>query len=126
MMVQSYGQLEEPTNTGAIDKNEKLHNIKMLARCERDYVKLIKKNTSLQNCIENILTELKLRPYMGEKLFANFPGCRSIHFRGNDYRIIYRIIEKQEDQPEPEILILEIGHRSSSYADLAKRLGQGK
>jgi len=125
-MVQSYGQIEKLQHTHTAGNDEKLYTITMLDRCKNNYLKLIKKNTTLQNCIENILTELKLRPYMGEKLFANFPGCRSIHFRGNDYRIIYRIMEKQEDQPEPEILILEIGHRSTSYANLARNLGQGK
>jgi addiction module RelE/StbE family toxin len=96
--------------------------VKMIERCKTDYLKLVKKNTILRRWVENIIGELKSRPYMGEKLFANFPGCRSIHFSGNSYRIIYRII----NQPESEILILEIGHRSSSYADLARILEQGK
>ena len=110
MIVQSFRQIE------------KLHAVTMLDKCKEDYLKLTRKNTTLRSWIENILEEVKLRPYMGEKLFANFPGCRSIHFSGNNYRIIYRIL----DEPEPEILILEIGHRSSSYTDLARRLGQGK
>lgn len=122
MMVQSYGQIEKSHNIGTTEKNEKLPTVKMLDRCKKDYVKLVKKNTTLRNWIENILTELKLSPYMGEKLFANFPGCRSIHFRGNDYRIIYRIHE----EPEPEIQILYVGHRSSSYEELARILEQGK
>jgi addiction module RelE/StbE family toxin len=105
-----------------IDNNEKLHTVKMLDRCKREYLKLIKKNTTLRQWIEGILLELKERPYMGEKLFANFPGCRSIHFNGNSYRIIYKILSG----PECEILILEIGHRSSSYADLARSLREGK
>lgn len=122
MMVQSYPQIENLHNICTVGKNEKLYTVKMLDRCKRDYLKLIKKNTTLRLWIENILGELKLRPYMGEKLFANFPGCRSIHFNGNSYRIIYRIL----DEPETQILILDIGHRSSSYADLARILGQGK
>lgn len=122
MMVQSYGQIEKSHNISSTEENEKLHTVKMLDRCKRDYVKLVKKNTTLRNWTQNILTELKLRPYMGEKLFANFPGCRAIHFSGNSYRIIYKIL----DEPEAEILILEIAHRSSSYTDLAKILGQGK
>jgi len=92
----------------------------MLDRSKRDYLKLIKKDTRLRRLIENIFGELIIRPYMGEKLFANFPGCRSIHFGGNSYRVIYRIID------ESQILILDIGHRSSSYVDLARTLGQGK
>ena len=122
MMVQSYQQIENSHNICTVGKNERLYTVKMLDRCKRNYLKLIKKNTTLRLWIENILGELKLRPYMGEKLFANFPGCRSIHFNGNSYRIIYRIL----DEPETEILILDIGHRSSSYADLARILGQGK
>ena len=96
------------------------HSLKMLDRCKRDYSKLIKKNSTVQCWIENVLEELKIRPYMGEKLFANFPGCRSITFGGNRYRIIYKILD------ESQILILGIGHRSSSYTDLARILGQGK
>jgi addiction module RelE/StbE family toxin len=97
-----------------------VHTLKMLDKCKRDYLKLIKKYTTLRRWIESILGELKVRPYMGEKLFANFPGCRSIHFGGNSYRIIYKILD------ESQILILDIGHRSCSYADLARILGQGK
>lgn len=110
MMVQSFRQIE------------KSHAVTMLERCKKDYLKLVQKNPTLKRLIENILEELKLRPYIGEKLSANFPGCRSIHFSGNNYRIIYRIL----GEPDREILILEIGHRSSSYTDLARRLGQGK
>lgn len=77
------------------------------------------KNTILRRWIENILGELKVRPYIGEKLFANFPGCRSNHFGGNSYRVIYRVLD------ESQILILDIGHRSSSYANLARVLGKG-
>jgi addiction module RelE/StbE family toxin len=122
MMVQSFGQTESFNNTSTVVKREALYSVKLLDRCKRDYLKLIKKNTELQRWIESILGELKVRPYMGEKLFANFPRCRSIHFGGNSYRIIYRIL----DEPEDEILILDIGHRSSSYTDLARILKQGK
>ena len=58
---------------------------------------------------------------MDEKLYLNFPGCRSIHFSGNSYRIVYRIL----DGHEGEILILHIGHRSSSYEDLARIIDKG-
>lgn len=122
MTVQSYGQAEILRNTTTDHRSEKLYTVRMLDRCKRDYLKLIKRDTRLQRCIETILAELKIRPYIGQKLFANFPGCRSIHFKGNSYRIIYRILDKSES----EILILDIGHRSSSYTDLAKIIGQGK
>jgi addiction module RelE/StbE family toxin len=107
-MAQSYSQVEQS------------YTVKILERCNRDYLKLVRKNPTLKRLVENILGELKLRPFMGEKLFANFPGCRSIHFGGNGYRIIYKINESQS-----EILILGIGHRGSTYSDLARILGQG-
>lgn len=110
------------TSNPSTSQSQIRYKIKMLERCERDYKKLIKKNTIIQRLVEIYLEELQTHPYIGEKLYENFPGCRSIHFRGNSYRIIYKVI----DEPEPEILILEIGHRSSSYAELARILGQGK
>ena len=122
MMVQSNGQTATSYNIYTAGKSRKVYGVRMLDRCKQDYSKLIKKNTKLHGVTQNILEELKIRPYLGEKLFANFPGCRSIHFIGNSYRIVYRIL----DTPEDEILILDIGHRSSSYANLAKVLGQGK
>jgi addiction module RelE/StbE family toxin len=97
------------------------YEIKMLEHCEKTYKKLVKKNNILQKWVETYLEELKTHPYMGEKLHANFPGCRSIHFLGNSYRIIYKVI----DEPKPEILVLEISHRKDAYTDLAKALSQG-
>jgi hypothetical protein len=38
------------------------------------------------------------------------------------YRIIYKIV----DEPLKQIVVLEIGHRISSYSELARILGQGK
>ncbi len=114
------GRVQVPSTpcTGQVYKYE----IKMLEHCEKEYKKLTKKNNVLQKWVENYIEELKTHPYMGEKLHENFPGCRSLHFLGNKYRIIYKVI----DDPKPEILIIEIGHRSSSYSDLARILGQGK
>lgn len=97
------------------------HTVKMLDRCKRDYLKLVKKNSTVRQWIEKIIAELIVSPFLGEKLFANFPECRSVHFGGNSYRIIYKI-----NEPLSEILILGIGHRSTSYADLARTLQQGK
>ena len=121
MMVQSYKHVEDLLNIGKIG-NVKRHSIEMLEACKKDYLKLIKKNKTLQGLVEAFLEELKERPYIGQKLCRNFPGCRSIHFGGNSYRIIYKIIE----EPVSTILVLEIGHRSSSYTVLARRLEQGK
>jgi addiction module RelE/StbE family toxin len=123
MMAQTNGQ-QPNSNTGesASTKSGKRYRVRMLNRCVKDYAKLVKKDMILQGWVESYIEELQLNPYLGEKLFANFPGCRSIHFRGNSFRIIYRVLE----EPEPEILILEIGHRSTSYVNLARILGQGK
>ena len=121
MMTQSYTQTEKP-QTAIIEKSEKLYRVKLLDRCKKDYLKLIKKNKVLEIQVENYIEELAKMPYIGEKLTANFPGCRSIHFHSNSYRIVYRVI----DEPELEVLILDIGHRSKSYTDLARIIGQGK
>ena len=94
----------------------------ILECCEKKYKKLAKKNPMLKKCTENLIDELKTTPYLGEKLHANFPGCRSIHFLQNKYRLVYKVI----DESEPVIIVLEIGHRKSSYSDLAKALKQGK
>jgi len=96
--------------------------IKMFDYCKKKFRKLVKKDSLLKEKTENYLQELQKNPYIGEKLTVNLPGLRSIHFLKNKYRIIYKIV----DEPKPEIDILEIGHRNTSYADLAKFLGQGK
>jgi addiction module RelE/StbE family toxin len=98
------------------------YEIKMLEHCEKAYKKLVKKNGVLQKWVETYLEELTTHPYLGEKLHANFPGCRSLHFLGNSYRLVYKII----DEPLLQIVVYEIGHRSSSYSELARALGQGK
>jgi len=90
--------------------------------CEKKYRKLIKKDKVLQKWTETYLQELQTNPYIGEKLEVNFPGFRSIHFLGNKYRIVYKIIY----EPIPTIIVFEINHRKSSYSDLAKAIGQGK
>lgn len=122
MTIQPYLHEEIFCNTFPDYASERLYTVRMLDRCKRDYSKLIKRDTRLQRWVENILGELKIRPHIGQKLFANFPGCRSIHFNGNSYRIIYTI----PDKSNYEILILDIGHRNSSYTDLARIIGQGK
>jgi len=95
--------------------------IEMLDCCTKKYKKLIKKDNVLKKWTENYLEELKTNPYIGQKLEVNFPGLRSIHYLGNKYRIIYKIIY----QPTPTIVICEINHRKASYTDLAKTLRQG-
>ena len=97
-------------------------SVEFVECCEKKYHKLIKKDKVLEKWTENYLLELQTNPYLGEKLEANFPGFRSIHFLGNKYRIVYKIIY----EPFPKIQVFEINHRKSSYSDLAKAIGQGK
>jgi mRNA-degrading endonuclease RelE of RelBE toxin-antitoxin system len=96
--------------------------VELVEYCEKKYHKLIKKDKVLEKWTENYLEELQTNPYLGEKLEVNFPGFRSIHYLGNKYRIIYKIIY----EPVPKILVFEIDHRKNSYTDLAKAIGQGK
>ena len=95
--------------------------IVMLECCAKKYKKLIKKDNVLKKWTENYLEELRTYPYIGQKLDVNLPGLRSIHYLGNKYRIIYKIIY----EPVPTIVICEINHRKASYTDLAKTLRRG-
>ena len=115
--------IHNPKNLQAEIAIDKVHfTIDMLDCCSKKYKKLIKKDKVLKKWTENYLEELQTNPYIGEKLEVNFPGLRSIHFLGNKYRIIYKIIY----EPIPTIKICEINHRKASYSDLAKTLGRGK
>ena len=104
------------------EEEQKEYAIRMLDYCLKKYQKLIKKDTVLQKWVETYLKEIQTHPNIGEDLYANFPGCRSIHFLGNKYRIVYKVI----DEPTPEILVCEIAHRKDAYIELARALGQGK
>jgi mRNA-degrading endonuclease RelE of RelBE toxin-antitoxin system len=102
-------------------ENKPIFSLSMLDHCERKYRKLIKKDKVLHKVTETFLEELQTNPHVGEKLEVNFPGLRSIHYFGNKYRIIYKVLVETY-----QIVVYEIDHRKSSYADLAKALGQGK
>jgi len=95
--------------------------VTILECCVKKYKKLIKKDNVLKKWTENYLEELKTNPYIGQKLEVNLPGLRSIHYLGNKYRIIYKIIY----ETVPTIVICEINHRKASYSDLAKTLRRG-
>ena len=90
--------------------------------CKKEFEKLTKKDKVFRKITEKILGELRLDPYTGEKLYANFPGWRSIHFLGNKYRIIYQLVEESATK----IIIQCIGHRKNVYSKLAKWSDQGK
>ena len=96
--------------------------LELTTPCEKEFNKLTKKDKVLRKITEKILDELRLNPYTGEKLYANFPGWRSIHFLGNKYRIIYQLVEESATK----IIIQCIGHRKNVYSNLAKWSDQGK
>ena len=95
--------------------------LELTVPCKREFEKLTKKDKVLRKITEKMLDELQLDPYTGEKLYANFPGWRSIHYLGNKYRIIYQLIEESTTK----IIIHCIGHRKNAYSKLAKWLQQG-
>ncbi len=90
--------------------------------CKKEFGKLVKKDSILREITEKRIDELRLNPYAGEKLHANFPGWRSIHYLGNKYRIIYQLIEESTTK----IIIHCIGHRKNAYSKLAKWVHQGQ
>ena len=96
--------------------------LELTVPCKREFEKLTKKDKILRKITEKILDELQLDPYTGEKLYANFPGCRSKHYLGNKYRIIYQLVEESATK----IIIQCIGHRKNVYSQLAKWSDQGK
>ena len=96
--------------------------VKLTEYCKKKYYKLVKKDKVLKKWTENYLQELSTNPYMGKKLEENLHGLRSIHYLGNKYRIVYKIIY----EPIAKIIVFEINHRNSSYSDLAKAIGHGK
>ncbi len=90
--------------------------------CKKEFEKLTKKDSKLRQITEKIIDGLRVNPYAGERLHANFPGWRSIHYLGNKYRIIYQLIEESATK----ITIQCIGHRKNAYSKLAKWTQQGK
>ena len=96
--------------------------VELTEYCKKKYYKLIKKDKVLEKWTENYLQDLSTNPYMGNKLENNLCGLRSLHYLGNKYRIVYKIIY----EPIAKIIVFEINHRNISYSDLAKAIGQGK
>ena len=96
--------------------------LELTVPCKREFEKLTKKDKVLRKITKKMLDELQLDPYTGEKLYANFPGWRSIHYLGNKYRIIYQLIEESTTK----IIIHCIGHRKNAYSKLAKWVHQGQ
>ena len=96
--------------------------LELTVPCKREFEQLTKKDKVLRKITEKIFDELQLDPYTGEKLYANFPGWRSIHYLGNKYRIIYQLVEESATK----IIIQYIGHRKNVYSKLARWSDQGK
>ena len=85
------------------------------------YTKEAKKNIekldqSIKQVIKKAVESLSLNPYRGKPLAYELSGLYS--FRTSDYRIIYRIKEK-----EILIIVITIGHRKEIYKKLKKLLG---
>ena len=85
------------------------------------YTKEAKKNIekldqSIKQVIKKAMESLSLNPYRGKPLAYELSGLYS--FRTSDYRIIYRIKEK-----EILIIVITIGHRKEIYKKLKKLLG---
>ena len=95
--------------------------VELTEKCEKEFQKLTKKNSVIKRITEDLIHELNQNPYLGDKLYSNFEGWRSIHYNGNKYRIIYKI----EEEPFPKILVLCIGHRKNVYSFLAKLMNMG-
>jgi addiction module RelE/StbE family toxin len=95
--------------------------IVIIDHCQKELRKLIRKDNMVKKRTERQIDELKQNPYIGQKLHANFDGCRAIHYYDNKYRIIYKIIE----EPYLKIIILSVGHRRGVYNGLARFLKAG-
>ena len=85
------------------------------------YTKEAKKNIekldqSIKQVVKKAIESLSLNPYRGKPLSYELAGLHS--FRTTDYRIIYRIEEK-----EVLIIVITIGHRKEVYKKLRKLLG---
>jgi mRNA interferase RelE/StbE len=84
------------------------------------YTREAKKNIekldpSIRKLIEKALETLSLDPFRGKQLSYELAGLRS--FRTSDYRIIYRIKERQV-----LIIVISVGHRREIYKRLKELL----
>ena len=78
--------------------------------------KIEKLDESIKIIIKNAIEYIASDPYKGKPLAYELSGLYS--FRTSDYRIIYRIREK-----ELLIIVITVGHRKEIYKKLKKVLG---
>ncbi len=75
-----------------------------------------KLDVSIKIIIKKAIESIASNPYKGKPLAYELSGLYS--FRTSDYRIIYRIKEK-----ELLIIVITVGHRKEIYKKLKKILG---
>jgi len=86
----------------------KKYSIKYTREANRRIEKL---DPSIKQIIKKAIESLSLNPYRGKPLSYELAGLYS--FRTSDYRIIYRIKER-----ELIIIVISIGHRREIYKKL--------
>lgn len=78
--------------------------------------KIEKLDPSIKHIIKKAIESLRSNPYRGKPLSYELAGLYS--FRTSEYRIIYRIKEKQL-----LIIVISIGHRREIYKKLKALIG---
>lgn len=106
-------ELEDSTSTRMSFRNK---GIELLKKYSIKYTKEAKKrieklDPSFKLIIKKAIESLYLNPYRGKPLSYELSGLYSL--RTSDYRIIYRIKER-----ELIIIVISIGHRREIYKKL--------
>ncbi len=94
-------------------KSLKKYSIKYTKEAKKKIEKLDK---SIRLVIKKVIESLSSNPYKGKPLSYDLAGLYSL--RTSDYRIIYRIKEKQLI-----IIVVTVGHRREIYKKLKELIG---
>ena len=94
-------------------KSLKKYSIKYTKEAKKKIEKLDK---SIRLVIKKAIESLSSNPYKGKPLSYDLAGLYSL--RTSDYRIIYRIKEKQLI-----IIVITVGHRREIYKKLKELIG---
>ena len=94
-------------------KTLKKYSIKYTKEAKKKIEKLDK---SIRLVIKKVIESLSSNPYKGKPLSYELAGLYSL--RTSDYRIIYRIKEKQLI-----IIVVTVGHRREIYKKLKELIG---
>ncbi len=90
------------------------YNLIISASFKKSYAKLPK---NIQLRIDSIILKLKNK-LLGAELKGKLKDFYSIHFEGNQYRLIYK-----KEKSEIQLLILYVGKRKERfYKDLGKKI----